>query len=281
MKNHKFQSLQALLSGVILAVASSSSMALSTWGYDGTPPACTQNASNANSYGNSYNCTSTGAPTATLTAFSTTLDAAGQTSASGSYFDIANVKDWGSSNGYGVQNKVEGLSAGMGDHALDSKRGQDVMLLSFSSSVVLSKFQIGWSGYSYGNGWDADISLLRYDGSSPPPTLQGKTVSGLIADGWKLVNNFANVGTNQTLNTGATQGSSWWLLSGYNSAFPGYTGSTSSLDMGNDAFKLLSFAGDKEQTTNTTNVPEPGTMALAAFAAIGAFAARRRNKKAC
>jgi len=221
--------LSGLLTILALVAGHGSALAASTYAYDGSTPYCTQASNaNANNYGNSYNCTPTlsgsssnyTSATSTMTGYSTTATSASGgkpsgVSGSGTVFDVANVADWGSSNGYGVQNKVEGLSASTGDHAIDNYNGTDVMLLSFSSSVILQSFQIGWSGTSScgGNACangsinDSDASLLRYTGTSAP-VIAGKSISGLLSDGWTLVGNWADLATNATATVTGSVGTS-------------------------------------------------------------------------
>jgi hypothetical protein len=85
------------------------------------------------------------------------------------------------------------------------------------------------------------------------------------------------------VNTGATQASSWWLISTFNSALNGgmsckkADGTTSTCDNSNDAFKL-NFVSTKAAPP-PGNVPEPGSLALAGLALAGLFVVRRSGKK--
>ena len=159
------------------------------------------------------------------------------------------------------------------------------ILLNFASSVVLNGINIGYRGTG-GTSGDADVSLFRWTGvkgSTASLSGMGATLSEMQTAGWELVSNYnlANVGDN-SVNTGNV-GSSWWLISAYNTSY----GTGSSVDQGNDYFKIYSVAGaDCTSSNNATcgrtplpqNVPEPGSLALVAIAGMAALGARRRQK---
>ncbi len=175
--------------------------------------------------------------------------------------------------GYGLGMGSDGT--GVPNHALDNSGNTEGVLLSFAgSSVALSSINLGYisDNNSYTSNDKADVSLFRYTGTSAPTVVgAGATLTELLAAGWELVGNYANLSTgSNTVNTGGAT-SSWWLVTAYNSNYGTGTG----LESGNDYFKLYSVAGTKTQN----NTPEPGSLALAGLALAGVFYARRKAGK--
>jgi hypothetical protein len=156
--------------------------------------------------------------------------------------------------------------------------------MGFASVVKLTSIGMGWiSG-------DADVSVFRYKGTGTPPVTGGASLSAMTTAGWELVGNYANLSTDTSdpFNSINSQnvGSSWWLVSAYNSAW----GTGSNLSQGDDYFKMFAVAGDACTNQNTTTgvcgggsdggkVPEPGSLALLGAAAVAAAATRRRSLK--
>ena len=288
---------------------SSGAMAQATWNLysSGTGTnGCQQSGTNSGSYGNSWNCTGSSGGTAKASAWSDDRGTSGTADflaapSTGSYYASAYLSPQGSS-GFGAASRREGLGATSPNHAFDSiaPGTQDLLLLDFgSASVILDKIGIGWKGT------DSDITLLRWTGSTAPTvvnTVPGSTRAGdghqnltkALATptlaGWSLVGSYSNLAPDSSLpfggtavNTGATQASSWWLISTFNSALNGgmsckkADGTTSTCDNSNDAFKL-NFVSTKAAPP-PGNVPEPGSLALAGLALAGLFVVRRSGKK--
>lgn len=143
----------------------------------------------------------------------------------------------------------------------------EAVLLSFGSSVVLNSITTGYVSR------DSDFSVFKYDGSSAP-TLTGSAASTM--SGWTLVGNYgvSNVGTT-TVNSGLS-GSSWWLISAYNTAWGTTSANGGLLGQGNDYFKLLAVAGTKTPSGGGGSVPEPASLALVGAALLGIMGSRRR-----
>ena len=170
------------------------------------------------------------------------------------------------------------------NHAIDNLGNTEAVLLGFSGSVTLSSIGLSYATDAAGTSGPVDLSLFRYVGTGAP------TINGTVATtmtGWELVGNYGDMVQDTTnpynLVNSSGKGSSWWLISAYNSGFTGAQESRGSLDNGNDYFKISALAGYACTTagpncnTTTTQVAEPGSLALAGLALFGAYAVRRRS----
>ena len=163
----------------------------------------------------------------------------------------------------------------------------EAVLLGFTGSTILNSINLGYVA------GDADISVFRFQntvslgiGGAPAFAGTGATLAQMQTAGWELVGNYGDLvqGVTKTINTGNV-GSSWWLVSAYNSSYGAATSGV--VNQGNDYFKLFSTAGAACVGISATcannppppGVPEPASLALVAIAGLGAVGARRRKSK--
>lgn len=219
--------------------------------------------------GNKCSLTSASDGTLTVSAWSNTQGGtvgAGNVSTNGK-FETAQLM--GYTGGFGIKNRGAADNRDLDEssapeHAIDNNGFTDGLLLSFTESTILRSLTTGY--YS----GDADISVLAYTGAGAP-VMTGKSVSDLLANGWSLVSNLADVNSGtRSFNTGVgATSSSYWFVSAYNQGFGGNWSNN------NDHFKLAAFSGERKGTDN--QVSEPAGLALAGLGLLGVWGVRRRR----
>ncbi len=154
------------------------------------------------------------------------------------------------------------------------------LLLNFGTSVRMTGVSAGWT-----NGADADFSVYAWTGTGAAPTSLGAQTIAFNAStglaGWTLVGSGDFLAAaSQTVNAGNLYSSAFLVTT--------FFGATSgSLNYGGDGFKISGWTVNTcAGTVNSSGVcstgggggqtPEPGSLALAGVAFLGAFAARRR-----
>lgn len=228
---------------------------------------------NGGTANNSYACAANGSTTRDLT-----VSAWGAISAANNTYGSAFVSNL-AGDGFGVGAQSEGgaatTSTNLGLDNDPSSLVPNIIVLKFSSAVILDKILLGWSMN------DADLTVMAYTGAGAPSSfIAGKTAgtltTGGASAGWSLVQNvgdaspdvaYGSSGTNINYSVnGGGVASAYWLISAYNSSFGG-----GALDSLVDYASLLSVS-----TRDVSKVAEPGSVALAGMALLALWTTRRR-----
>lgn len=190
-------------------------------------------------------------------------------------------------SGCGTSSSANGGSVALSTANSGCGGSIEALFLDFGTAKVnLTNVGIGWD-----NNVDTDLSVWVWTGTGGPTmstqtaagstTTTGTTAASLA--GWTLVSNL-DMGVNapSNANLSSTLYSSYFLITTYFGAAGG------NFNAGNDGFKLNSFTTalctgtlvgtGSARTCSTSNVAEPGSLALAGLAIFGAWGATRRRR---
>ena len=156
------------------------------------------------------------------------------------------------------------------EHAVDNDQRFDSVRISFGPTPVnLTNVAVGYVDD------DADITVLASNGAALDGRTYGGVTTGLVAAGWTLIGNYANLAQNTLRSISNTAYATDWLIIAYHPDF----GSGENLSEGNDHFKLKLVQGDTRQVRATLQVPEPGTLLLLGAALVVIWWRRRVGRR--
>ncbi len=188
-----------------------------------------------------------------------------------SYGGINNADNPGSG-----RSDIDASEGGYPEHAIDNNERYEMVLLTFTEKVNLSAVKLNFMDT------DSDITVMAFQGTTGFQGLIGKTWSALDS-GWNLIGHYSNVPTNTDYALGATATgiySSFWLIGAYNPLVGGSKGWT----VGNDHVKLSSVtgtvcpSGNSQCSPPSSNVPEPGSLALLGLGLLGVIRLRKARQ---
>ncbi len=169
--------------------------------------------------------------------------------------------------------------ANVPEHAIDNSDRIEMVSLNFGAKEVnLQSFNIGYVGSTADNpDFRGGYTVMAYTAGGAP-TLTGKYWNNL-GSGWTAISNATNT-TTGSKSIGIATYSSYWLIGAYNYLAAGVSAPSLS-----SAIKLASITGCvKGDTTSsgcggtTTQVPEPGSLALLGLAFISMLYMRQRRQ---
>jgi hypothetical protein len=234
-----------LSTGLLALLMSGNAVASWSWNFSGS-----DSTSSPLRYTEVVGGSGTGAPSATVTAWSnSTTGSPGTTDYGAGNLVQRGFHFYG--GGVGVRSGED--PSGSPYHATDNNGQIDAVLLNFGgTAVTMEQVRFGWTG-----GNDSDFSLAAYTGGGSTD-LTSMGYADLAGNGWTTIGSYYNPGTStKNVNPGDVS-SSYWLISALN---PSLGGTSNSGWYANDFFKLAS-AGGSTPTTPPNTVPEPSTLLL-------------------
>lgn len=180
----------------------------------------------------------------------------------------AHIYHWGTSKKVGVVNSDEDVST-EGDHAIDNGTSnnsywadQDMVLLSFTSSIALKGLKVSWQ--RLGDDGALNIGAIEVNQSQVADMKSGSKTWSEIFDSSQMlsISDYKQSVQYYSLNNSSNRSSSLWLVGFYSEGGSNY-----------DAFKLMGLKGSKVVTA----VSEPSAFAMLA---LGLLLIGRRKLRA-